>query len=362
MTWQLRYCANVLATAWLWSSLCLSTQVIRAEESEYAIGADLSSAAQAEYAGPVFKDGGKTKPALEIFKDHGYNWIRLRLFHTPTRLPNNLEYTIALAKQAKEFGYKFLLDFHYSDTWADPGKQFIPKAWEGMSHEELVDAVFKYTRDSIVAFREAGAMPDMVQVGNEITVGMLWPDGRLPGNWSNFADLVKAGIRGVDAGHGEAPRPVVMIHIDRGGDEKGTKWFFDKCNEYGVQFDVIGQSYYPWWHGSLDDLRINLAFMADEYHKDIYVVEAAYNWRPAEYRNKPGPFPETPEGQKEFLEAVNQAVLETPHHLGKGVFWWEPAVGLGGVASRGMFDEDRNALPVISVFDKPVLLKAAALP
>ena len=311
---------------------------------------------------PFSKTAANPSPRCRFLKTTAITGSGLRLFHTPTRLPNNLEYTIALAKQAKQLGYKFLLDFHYSDTWADPQKQFIPKAWEGMSHEEMVDAVFSYTRDSIAAFREAGAMPDMVQVGNEITGGMLWPDGRLPNNWSNFADLLKAGIRGIDAGHGDAPRPIVMIHIDRGGDQKGTKWFFDKCKENGVEYDVIGQSYYPWWHGSIDDLRKNLAFMADEYHKDIYVVEAAYNWRPAEYRSTPGPFPESPEGQKQFLEAVDQAVRDTPHHLGKGVFWWEPAVGLGGVASRGMFDADHNALPVISVFDNPPRAQTASLP
>ena len=119
--------------------------------------------------GTVFKEDGQAKPGLQIFKDHGYNWIRLRLFHTPTRLPNNLEYTIALAQDAKKLGFKFLLNYHYSDTWADPGKQFIPKAWEGKSHAELVQAVFEYTRDTIVAFRDAGVMPDMVQIGNEIT-------------------------------------------------------------------------------------------------------------------------------------------------------------------------------------------------
>ena len=154
--------------------------------------------------------------ACEIFRDHGYNWIRLRLFHTPAQLPNNLDYTLAEAREAKALGYKFLLDYHYSDTWADPGKQFIPKAWEGKSHAELVQAVFAYTRDTIARFREAGVMPDMVQIGNEITNGMLWPDGRLPGHWDNFAELVKAGVRGVEAGSGPAPRPLIMIHIDQG--------------------------------------------------------------------------------------------------------------------------------------------------
>jgi arabinogalactan endo-1,4-beta-galactosidase len=319
---------------------------------EYAIGADLSFLKQAEEQGVEFKEDGLTRPGLDIFKDHGYNWIRLRLFHTPTQLPNNLEYTIDLAKDAKDRGYKFLLDYHYSDTWADPGKQYIPKAWEGKSHEELVQAVFEYTRDTIQAFRDVRIMPDMVQIGNEVINGMLWPDGKLPGNWDNLAELLEAGIQGVDAGRGSSPRPLIMIHIDQAANKDRTKSFFDKWNSYGVDYDVIGQSYYPWWHGSLLDLRENLIFMANEYQKDIILVEVAYNWRPAEYRHTLAPFPETPEGQRGFLEEVQRLVLSTPNGRGRGVFWWEPAVQQNSLRSRGFFDDDGNALPVITVFDK----------
>jgi arabinogalactan endo-1,4-beta-galactosidase len=323
--------------------------------ADYAIGADLSFLKQSEDRGTVFKDCGEARPGLQIFKNHGYNWIRLRLFHTPAQLPNSLEYTITLAKAAHQLGYKFLLDYHYSDTWADPGKQFIPKAWEGMSHEQMVQALLDYTKQTTSAFREVGVLPDMVQIGNEITNGMLWPDAKLPANWDHFADFVKAGIAGVEAGaeagSGDAPRPRIMIHIDKGGDAVKTKAFFDKLNSYGVKYDVIGQSYYPWWHGSLNDLRENLIFMANEYHKDIMVVEAAYNWQPREYTKRPAPFAESPEGQKEFLEEVNRTVQATPFGLGRGIFWWEPAVS-GGHGGRGFFGADGNALPVMTVFDK----------
>jgi arabinogalactan endo-1,4-beta-galactosidase len=332
------------------SLLALMGAPAGARAAEYAIGADLSFLKQNEDRGTVFKDGGVAKPGLQIFKDHGYNWIRLRLFHTPTELPNNLQYTITLAKAARQLGYRFLLDYHYSDTWADPGKQFIPKAWEGMTHEQLVQAVRDYTTQTIVAFREAGVLPDMVQIGNEISNGMLWPDGKLP-NWDHLADLVQAGIAGVEAGRGDGLRPRIMIHIDKGGDAAKTKWFFDKLNSYRVKYDVIGQSYYPWWHGSLNDLRENLIFMANAYRKDIMVVEAAYNWQPREYTRKPAPFAESPEGQKEFLEEVNRAVQATPLGFGKGVFWWEPAVS-GARGGRGFFDAEGNALPVMTVFDK----------
>jgi arabinogalactan endo-1,4-beta-galactosidase len=321
------------------------------QAAEYAIGADLSFLKQAEEHGAVFKDDNQAKPGLQIFKDHGYNWIRLRLFHTPTQLPNDLKYTISLAKSAKAMGFQFLLDYHYSDTWADPGKQFIPKAWEAMSHAEMVEALFQYTRDTIASLREAGVLPDMVQIGNEITNGMLWPDAKLPQNWDHFADFIQAGIAGVEAGKGNQPRPRIMIHIDKGGSWKATKAFFDKLNTYHVNYDVIGQSYYPWWHGSLNDLRENLIETAREYHKDIMVVEAAYNWTPGNYRNKPAPFPESPEGQRQFLDEVNRVVQETPDGRGIGVFWWEPAVE-GNLRSRGFFDKDGNALPVISVFDR----------
>lgn len=323
----------------------------RAQGTSYAIGADLSFLKSAEDRGFAFREDGVAKPGLQIFRDHGYNWIRLRLFHTPTQLPNSLDYTITLAREARKLGYRFLLDYHYSDTWADPGKQFLPKAWEGKTHEELVEAVYEYTRETIMAFREAGVLPDMVQIGNEVINGMLWPDGKLPENWGNFAELTQAGINGVFAGCGNQPRPKIMIHIDRGGDVAATKDFFDRLMSFGIEFDVIGQSYYPWWHGTLLDLRENMFFMARAYRKPILLVEVAYCAQPTEYKERPAPFPETPEGQRAFLEEVNRIVLETPDHLGVGIFWWEPAT-MGGRSPRDFFDAGGNVLPVIGVFDK----------
>lgn len=318
---------------------------------EYAIGADLSFLKSAEDRGFQFKENEVAKPALMIFKDHGYNWIRLRLFNNPTELPNNLEYTLALAKKAKENGFKFLLDFHYSDTWADPAKQFTPAAWTGMIHDQLIKSVFEYSREIIKSFREAGAMPEMVQIGNEVINGMLWPDGRLPANWDNFAELIKAGINGVKAACDSNNTPKIMIHIDQGGNMIKTKYFFDRLLSYGIDFDYIGQSYYPWWHGSLLDLRSNMIFMAKTYKKPIILVEVAYCSSPTEYKSKPAPFEESPEGQKEFLEEVNKIVLNTPDNLGAGVFWWEPAT-FGGRSTRDFFDKNGNVLPVITVFDK----------
>jgi len=212
--------------------------------TEFAFGADLSFLKQAEDRGTIFRDGTNALPGLQIFQNHGYNWIRLRIFVEPVggNLPNDLKYTIAAAQDARKLGYKFLLDFHYANAWADPGKQPTPAAWKNLTHSERVKQVFAYTRDTIAAFRDAGVLPDMVQVGNEITHGMLWPDGKLPDNWKNLADYLRAGIKGVDAGRGTNPCPRIMIHVDCGGDIARTKYFFDNLNHYKIPYDVIGFS------------------------------------------------------------------------------------------------------------------------
>ena len=348
---------RLISEGWLliWS-LVFGGWSLPSRASEFAFGADLSFLKQAEDHGRIFKDGTNAVPGLQLFKNHGYNWIRLRLFVEPVshNLPNNLAYTLALAKDAKQLGYKFLLDFHYANSWADPGQQPTPGTWINLSHAERVQAVFAYSRDTIATFRDAGVLPDMVQIGNEISNGMLWPDGQLPDHWENFTDYLRAGIQGVDAGRGTNPPPKILLHIDQGGNIARTKYFFDRVNQYRIPYDMIGLSYYPWWQGTLMDLRENLAFAANTYHKDIIVVETAYHWRPAgETADRAEPFAETPVGQREFLEELTRLVLAVPDNRGQGIFWWEPAVGdRGGLGSRSFFDEAGNALPVISAFDK----------
>ena len=323
----------------------------RVRAQDVIAGADVSFLRQMEGNGVAFKDAGVARPGLRILKDHGYTWVRLRVMVNPISLPNDLAYAIASAKDAKALGFKVLLDFHYSDDWADPQHQSTPRAWAALSHKKLVKATYAYTRDTIKAFRNAAVMPEMVQVGNEVTVGMMWPDGRLPGEWPNFADLLLAGIHGVDAGKGKAARPAIMIHIDKGGNQAATKWFLDNLAKYHVPYDVVGQSYYPWWQGSLDELKANLAFTWDTYHKDVVVVETAYDWRTGEnFKGKPAPFPETPDGQRDFLAALDQAVREAPGGKVRGLFWWEPMAG-GSIAKRALFDDEHNALPAIHVFD-----------
>jgi arabinogalactan endo-1,4-beta-galactosidase len=270
--------------------------------------------------------------------------VRLRVFHDPSlgpdKLPNDLTYTIALAKRAKVQGFHLLLSLHYADGWADPRKQPTPAAWTKLKHKQIVQQVFDYTRNVIAALAEGGVLPDMVQVGSEITNSLLWPDGKLPDNWDNFADLLQAGIRRVDAGRGPLPKPRIMIHIERSGDYDAAVWFFDNLIAHHVPFDVMGLSYYPFWHGNLQKFRDNLHDLTLRYRHPIVVMETAYNWIPGSFAGKKFDFPETPEGQKAFLIAVDNAVRAVPNGLGQGVFWWEPAAegelrGRGFLMKRG---------------------------
>ncbi len=321
------------------------------DEIIYAVGADLSFLKSAEERGIQFKDDGVVKPGLDIFRDHGYDWIRLRIFHTPTELPNDLEYTIALAQAAQERGFRFLLDYHYADGWADPQKQPIPAAWDTTDIQILADSVREWTSYTIRAFREAGVMPDMVQIGNEVRNGMMWPLGRLPDNWDNFARLFQAGLDGIEAGRGAEPMPLIMLHYDNGADTDGAQAFYDRFNEYGIPYDIIGYSYYPWWHGTLLELRDNFMTTLENYpDKDVILVEAGYRPYVYEEEGRPPPYPvDAPGGpRKAFLEAVNETLLGISDRRIKGIFWWEPA----SACDRDYFDADCNARPVITVFDR----------
>ena len=318
--------------------------------------ADISIQTRQEEDEVVYNEYGVPEDAVIILKNHDFNWIRIRLFHTPN-LSNDgasmdLAYVTELAARVKADGFKFLLNFHYSDTWADPGHQTKPVAWQTLSYSELVDAVHDYTRDVIEYLRLNNAMPDMVQIGNEIRCGMLWPDGNIcggGGSWSNLADLINAGIAGVDAGRGAEPMPEIMIHIDRGGDQSSTEWFFDNLLTQGVEFDVIGQSFYPKWHGTLDDLTANLNFMAANYSQDIIVAETA------EYYTSDGA---TPESQKAFLEELIERVQATPNGKGRGICYWEPTWVWGSpVGWRALFEpisgdwQNVNMLMGMEAFD-----------
>jgi len=273
---------------------------------------------------------------------------------TSSRLPQDLEYVISAGQDLKKYGYWFLLDYMFSNGWANPMVQPTPSAWKNMSHTDRVSAVYQYVKETMTALKEAGALPDMVQVGNEIGNGFLWPDGRIRydtlqlSKWENMTDYLSASTRAIREVDGKEKKVKIMLHVDHGGDIPMTKTFFDNMVKYKVDFDVLGFSFYPWSHGTLMDLRSNLQFAAREYGKEIIVVETGYYWRGSQYfRNDNPPFPETPKGQLEWLEAVNEIVLDIPDGLGRGVFWWEPMS-----RGRGYFDEGRKVQPIINAFEK----------
>jgi len=351
----------------LWAALSATAQ----EGPELLLGGDVSFIPQIEDRGGVYRDSGKVKDPFQIFADHGFNLIRLRLWHNPRDGYCGLERTLQMARRVKKRGFKFLLDFHYSDSWADPGHQYKPAAWANLSFEALKDSVRDYTRRVVAALIAQGTRPDMVQIGNEITAGMLWNEGRVGGSydtphqWRNLAELIGAAICGLRGSGPGADSMRVMIHIDRGGDNRGARWFFDRLLAQGVDFDVIGLSFYPWWHGALSALEANLNDLAIRYHKDLMVVETAYPWTLQGYdavgnivgsssQLHPG-YPASVEGQAAFLREVIRLVRRVPSGRGIGVCYWAPEyISVPGLGSpwenNTLFDFQGNALSSMSVF------------
>jgi arabinogalactan endo-1,4-beta-galactosidase len=341
-------------------------------------GMDISFLDEIETEGGAFYENGKEKDMFDIMKDNGVNSIRLRIWNEPPHGYCNLERTKMLAKRIKARGLHFLLDFHYSDIWADPGKQFKPKAWEQLSFPELADAVKGYTKQVMAELKEQGTLPDMVQIGNEITNGMLWNEGKVSeefdtdAQWRNFADLIQAGIQGVKEVLDDSDQVAIMIHIDRGGDNKSSRYFFDRLAQLGVDYDIIGQSYYPWWHGTLEQLTDNLNDLAKRYKKEIVVAETAYPWTLTPPDDKGlicgtdeqvyTGYPATVEGQTNFLDKVMRIIKETPDELGIGVYYWEPCWipskpewSVGHSNSWGnlcLFDYQGNKLASLDIFKK----------
>ncbi len=330
-------------------------------------GADVSALGRIEQAGGVFRDSGRTGDAIAILRAHGAKAFRLRLFVNPNDSDvqvNDLPYTVAMATRVKAAGAKLLLDIHYSDTWADPGHQTTPAAWAALPFDSLVLEVERYTDSAVAGLKAAGALPDIVQVGNEIDNGMLWPLGQLyvAGAdtllaWTRFTGLVKAGIRGVRDALGPGDTVRIMLQYSQGGSTGGTQWFFDHMNAYGVPFDLVGLSYYPFWHGTMAALMANLQATAQRYGKDIMVVETTFPWRSGGWEgmvsNSAGMtgWVVSPPGQAQFLSSLVATVAATPGGHGAGVFWWYPeailvpGVYIWGGGSLALFDSTGNVLP-----------------
>lgn len=301
-------------------------------------GMDVSFLDEIEQGGGAFYEGDLQRDCLHIMAANGVNSIRLRIWNEPPGGFCNLERTLMMAKRIKALGMHFLLDFHYSDVWADPAHQTKPKAWEAFDFQELTQAVYDYTRLVLTELQAQGTLPDMVQIGNEITPGMLWGDGCVEGaandndaQWEKFAALVKAGI---EAAKAVDPDLNIMVHIDRGGDNEASRRFYDRFERLGVEFDTIGLSFYPWWHGTLDDLKNNLTDLALRYDKDIVVVETAYPWTIATNRELSfivdkeeqlhAGYPASVQGQSDYLRDFISVIQSTPNGRGIGFHYWEP--------------------------------------
>lgn len=283
----------------------------------FAKGADVSWLPQMEASGVVFKnEKGKPEDCLKILKDHGMNSIRLRVFVNPDQDKASghcsKEETVAMALRAQNLGFRIMIDFHYSDSWADPAKQNKPKAWAQHSFPELCQDVYQHTKDVLSALKAAGVTPEWVQIGNEIPGGMLWPDGST-NNWPQLARLLNKGF--------EACRAVdssmkVIVHVDEGNNKEKFRWFYSEAQKHGVKYDVIGLSYYPFWvkkdyTETIKDLEENMTALAATYGKEVMVVEV-------------GGEASRPENTKLLLEATIEAVRKVPNGKGLGVLYWEP--------------------------------------
>ncbi|HEU5470770.1 MAG TPA: glycosyl hydrolase 53 family protein [Actinophytocola sp.] len=338
-------------------------------------GVDISFALQEEAIGTVYRDGGAPRPVEQILANRGANLARLRVWIAPPAGYSDLASALTLARRCRAAGMRILLNLHYSDFWADPGKQPTPAAWTGQNLPTLAETVRRYTRDAVAAFARQGTPVAMIQVGNEITSGMLFPLGQIyrpdGEHWPEFTTLLKAGITGAREGNPSGNRLEIMVHIDRGGDNGGARYFYDHVLAEGVRFDTIGLSYYPFWHGSLATLRANLADLSNRYRKDLVIVETSYPWTlnngdtlgnfitsPSQLPDGAA-FPATRSGQAAYFEELRNILAAVPGGRGAGFVDWSPEwlPGVGWTPGEGnpndnltMFDWSGNALPCLRSF------------
>ena len=316
-------------------------------------GVDISMLETVEDAGGTFQLNGTSQDLLPLLKSQGVNLVRLRLWVDPKSTSNevygggdsDLARVIRLAKRAKAQNMAFMLDLHYSDFWTDPGKQFKPKAWAALSTDELVAQVQSYTQDVIGQLITAGVAPDYVQIGNELNSGMLWPTGKnwaangeTVGGFDVLARLLSAGVTGLRAAEtaGGVTTPAkTILHLAEGGNNSKFRWWFDEITKRKVSFDIIGISYYPYWHGTLAALQSNMNDMVSRYSKPVMVVETAYaftlengdslgnNFGQASDATNGG-YPATAAGQRSFLKDLKAKIAAVPNGQGLGFVYWEP--------------------------------------
>jgi arabinogalactan endo-1,4-beta-galactosidase len=287
------------------------------KKPEFSKGADVGWLPQMEATGYKFYDSdGKEKDCLLLLKERGMNSIRLRVWVNPSDDKASghcsKEETVAMALRAQKMGMRVMINFHYSDSWADPAKQFKPKAWEKHTFPELLNDVYNHTFDVINSLKMAGVTPEWVQIGNEIPGGMMWPEGSTD-NWKQLGQLLN---KGYDAVKAVDKKIKVIVHVDEGNNNAKFRKFFDNATEQKVRYDVIGLSYYPYWikkdyTETIADLQFNLNDMAKRYNKEVMVVEV-------------GGEDDKIQNTKELLEATIKAVRNVPNHKGIGVLYWEP--------------------------------------
>ena len=285
--------------------------------SIFSKGADVSWLPQMEATGYKFYDNdGSQKDCLQLLKDRGMNTIRLRVFVNPSNDKTNGHCspaeTVAIAVRAKQLGMRIMIDFHYSDSWADPGKQTKPAAWASHTFPQLLNDVYNHTFEVLTALKTAGVTPEWVQIGNEIPGGMLWPDG----SYTNFSQLAQLLNKGYEATKAINSSIKVVVHIDKGNDNARFRWFFDNARTNNVKYDVIGLSYYPYWINSdytatISDLQNNLNDMVSRYGKEVMVVEVGGDFTLVQ-------------NTYDMLAATITAVKNVPNHKGLGVIYWEP--------------------------------------
>lgn len=311
---SLKIVSFLMITAILFTS-CKSKMT--SKKYSFSKGADVGWLPQMEATGYKFYDAdGSQKDCLQLLKDRGINTIRLRVWVNPNddKASGHCspEETVVMAVRAQKMGMRIMIDFHYSDSWADPGKQNKPAAWAKHSFPELLNDVYQHTYDVLQLLKKAGVTPEWVQVGNEIPGGMLWPEGKT----DNFNQLAQLLNKGYEATKAIDPKIKVIVHLDEGNKSEKFRWFFDKATENNVKYDVIGLSYYPYWlktdyQSTILDLENNLKDMALRYNKEVMVVEVGGDY-------------EAVQNTKEMLEATIKAVKNVPNNKGLGVIYWEP--------------------------------------
>ncbi len=293
--------------------------VTPATDSSFVKGADVGWLQQMEATGYKFyNDKGVEQDCFQILKDHGINAIRLRTWVNPSddKASGHCSKgeTVIMAVRAQKMGMKVMIDFHYSDSWADPAQQRKPAAWVGHDFPTLLNDVYNYTVDVMTALKTSGVTPQWVQVGNEISNGMIYPEG----STTNWSQLIQLANKGYDAVKSVCPSSKVILHIDQGNNISRSKWWFDNARSNGAKYDIIGLSYYPYWLDgrpdfslSIDDLGNNLADLASQYSKEVMVVEVG--GEDTQHQNT-----------YDMLVAVQKKVKAVPNNKGLGVFYWEP--------------------------------------